>query len=254
MRSRLDTHFFILLALAACLCTCLVVRLVSRWLVGSFVHDDLWCALLCTMMSFVFIFAMQNIHGECDQWNSVRLFLEPVNFSDVCMCLNVCLSVCLCVQCACVLYVEVCPSRSALLPPALSSIGYRLLFFAETQSTYRIRSTTFSVSIFCNWCLLAQLVGPRQTHSFACDGGGKYMNIRPKICIAENLFLAYGSKRAKTERAHTHKRDHCKRPSGIGSWLLWARIKCATVHSCLIENMIVINNHTIAMAIPHTPI
>lgn len=144
-------------------------------------HDDLWCAFFvrwCHLFSFL----------QCKIFMPTRPvtfstgFLEPVNFLDVCMCLNLNLNACMCCMskvCRSTIYILLllCPLFIVYRPHCRLSLPFR-----DLPISFPLLYSQFS--IFRNWCLLTQLLWPRQLHSFgwACvwvraNDGGTASNI-----------------------------------------------------------------------------
>lgn len=161
------------------------------------------------------------------------------------MWLRVCLCICLCMH-VCMCNVYVCMSISFYICSLNTFIVHRPPFFLAYLSHLLLHSQFLFFEICVCW--LNWYDRAKHIHLCVAVATAAAANIRPKICIAENLFLAK-SKKVSTQNTRSLQMFKWYR---ISSWR-YTRIQCAYVQCCPIENIIVINNHTIAMAIPHTP-
>lgn len=147
-----------------------------------FVYDDVIC----------FHFCNAKYSYECDQWNSVRFFLNRwIFWMFACVLMNVCMHV---GTCCISKSMSFCISSLISSPPPVLSAIVSLLFWVGPPISFTLVHSQFMFFAIgvcgLNWYDRAKHIHLRAAAVAAA--AANIWNTRPKICIAENLFLAYG--------------------------------------------------------------
>lgn len=172
-----------------------LARLVNRcrWVRATMICDMFfvrWCHL--------FSFLQCKIFMPTDQWHSVPGFSWTGEFFECLHAFEFVCTVHACIWCVyCVRYVVFNNLHIAAPLPLSSPIGhYRLV--SPHLGTYLFHFHSYILNFYFSQLMSADSISTSECVCERARGndGGTASNIwikRPKICIAENLFLAYGS-------------------------------------------------------------